>query len=123
MCQQLTQPCKECPWRRDSYPGYLGASDPIDFLQLEETEAHMPCHLTVDYERSDWKEQVSQAPQCAGRAIYLSNRCKSPLNKDLLKLPADPEAVFSFPQEFAEHHSRGKLTVQVLGRMIIPVEK
>lgn len=124
MCpNQHRQPCQECPWRRDSIPGYLGASNVIDFLETEESEARMPCHMQVDYERDDWREQADNAPQCAGRAIYLSNRCKSPRNPDLLKLPADRASVFSFPMEFAEHHSHGRLSVMVVGQRILPIEK
>lgn len=39
--------------------------------------------------------------------------CKSPRDKDILKLPADREAVFSRPQEFVEHHGLGEMHIVV----------
>lgn len=71
-----------------------------------EAEHRMPCHLHVDYEEDNWRDQVEEVPQCAGRAIHFANRCKLPRNKDLLQLPADRENVFTRPEEFIDHHSQ-----------------
>jgi hypothetical protein len=85
----------------------LGASSPVEFLQQSEAELRMPCHLHVDYEQDDWQEQAAKAPQCAGRAIHMANRCKVPMNPELIKAKADRAAVFSNPQDFIDHHSIG----------------
>lgn len=113
MCNK---PCRECPWRKNSIPGWLGASTPLEFLDLSESEARMPCHLTVDYERDDWEEQIKTAPQCAGRAIYFANRCKVPKNRELIVLEADRENVFTDPEAFYRHHGGKHPLILMFGR-------
>lgn len=108
MSGQHKTPCRECPWRKASAPGWLGADTPEGFVATSEAEVRMPCHLHVDYESDDWEEQAADAPQCAGRAIHFANRCKMPRNPELLKLPPDRENVFTFPAEFIEHHNQFK---------------
>ena len=73
-------------------------------MATSDAEHRMPCHLHVDYDRDDWKDQIEDVPQCAGRAIHFANRCKSPRNSELLRLPADRDNIFTFPQEFINHH-------------------
>jgi len=117
--KQHDRPCGQCPWRRTSLEGYLGASEPGEFLAQSDSGLRMPCHSTVDYENDNWKTAVKTAPQCAGHAIFLSNRCKSAA-PGVLKLPADHETVFSWPHEFVEHHAglepgalKGKLVYEL----------
>lgn len=98
-------PCKECPWRRASAPGWLGNHTPGDFIALSEQGAHLPCHLHVSYEDADWQEQAARAPQCAGHAVYLANRCKLP-SGDQIVGKADHKLVFTRPHEFVAHHKR-----------------
>lgn len=103
----LKQPCRECPFNRDSAPGYLGADDPVGFMAATLRDSPMPCHMTVDYEDPDWRAETGpfgDARQCAGAAIFFSNICK--LSRDLHRdsLPSDRETVFSTPQEFIDHH-------------------
>lgn len=102
--KQHNRPCGDCPWRRNSAAGWLGASEPGEFLEQSESGLRMPCHTTVNYEKSDWKDSANNAPECAGHAIYLANRCKLPAS-DRLKLPSDRETVFSWPHEFVAHHA------------------
>jgi hypothetical protein len=105
MSTTLKTACNACPWRKDSAPGWLGASTPVEFLQQSEAETQMPCHLHVDYERDDWEDQAITAPQCAGRAIHFANRCKRPKNPSLITLPANYQDVFGNPQDFVAHHT------------------
>lgn len=113
--QQHTKPCKGCPWRKDSLRGWLGSSTPVEFLQTSEAEHRMPCHNTVNYERDDWEEQASMAPQCAGRAVHFANRCKKPRNPELLVSDStDRELVFSNPQDFIDHHTNDPKVPQVI---------
>jgi hypothetical protein len=102
--KQHTTPCKQCPWRRNSAPGWLGASEPGEFLAQSDANIRMPCHVHVDYERPDWEKQIKTAPQCAGRAVFQANRCQLPAPANL-KLPPDREAVFQWPHEFVAHHA------------------
>ncbi|VTU42518.1 MULTISPECIES: hypothetical protein [unclassified Variovorax] len=105
-CAQHEKPCFECPWRRNSAPGWLGASEPGEFLAQADSGIRMPCHTAgIDYESPNWEEQAKTSAQCAGHAIFLANRCKLPA-PGALKLPADHEAVFTRPHEFVAHHAR-----------------
>ena len=47
--QNLDKPCKECPFRKKSAPGWLGSSTPEGFMATTLSDVEMPCHLTVDY--------------------------------------------------------------------------
>lgn len=114
MSKELKQPCSACPWRLGSARGWLGASNPVDFLQQSESELRMPCHLHVDYDREDWAQQSDQAPQCAGRAVHFANRCKRPKNPELITATADREAVFSNPQDFVDHHTRAGVAPKIM---------
>lgn len=102
---QHSTPCKECPWKRKSLPGWLGASQPGEFLAQSDSGLRMPCHLHVDYDSSDWEAQTQTAPQCAGRAIFQANRLQKPLPGHLT-LPANHADVFTRPHEFVAHHAR-----------------
>jgi len=114
MSKELKGPCKACPWRKDSAKGWLGTSTPIEFLEQSEAELRMPCHLHVDYDREDWREQAQEAPQCAGRAVHMANRCKLPRNPELIVAKPDRETVFSNPQEFVDHHTLSADKPQVM---------
>jgi len=100
-------PCKECPFRRVSPPGYLGADTPDGFLASTMADTPMPCHLSVDYERKDWKVQAEAAPLCAGALIFFANACKLSRDASRPRLPADRALVFSRPDEFLTHHKKG----------------
>lgn len=105
---QHTKPCNECPWRKTSAPGWLGASTPEQFLAQSEAGIKMPCHCAVNYERADWEEQSATAPRCAGHAIYLRNRCKMPTEPGLAAfvrtVEPDRDNVFGNGVEFLTHH-------------------
>lgn len=105
MKKSLKQPCAECPYRRKSLPGWLGADSPEGFMGTTMADHTMPCHMTVDYERKNWRATLPDAEQCAGAAIFFANICKLSRDPDRMRLPADRENVFATPMEFVEHHS------------------
>lgn len=119
MCKK---PCRACPYRKKSLPGWLGAASPEHFMLTTfgekpfETEAGtimmpvgpeypMPCHLTIDYEDPEWKDfwEANWAhgertgSLCAGAAVMFANRAKRPKYINLPKRPADRENVFTTP--------------------------
>lgn len=99
------QPCGQCPFRKASTRGYLGADNPGHFIMTALSPVVMPCHLTVDYTNPGWKDEaVHSARQCSGRAIFLANNLKNVRNPEIRELPRDRERVFSWPHEFVEHH-------------------
>lgn len=105
---QHRKPCRECPFRRVSLKGWLGAASPEEFISIAESDAHMPCHCRVDYEDPNWQALVLAAPMCAGRAQYFRNQCKMPrANPALAELVRSMEPdhkVFRFRSEFLAHH-------------------
>lgn len=108
--KQHKTPCAECPFRRASAAGWLGASSPQEFMDQARNELRMPCHLHIDYEQPDWEGQVPDAPRCAGHAIFLRNTCNMPRDRELADfvktVERDSEKVFQWPQEFIKHHTR-----------------
>ncbi len=102
------KPCKECPFRRASLPGYLGEDAPEAFVYTAMSEQFMPCHLEVDYEDDDWRDGLDEVHQCSGRAIFMTHICKLPRDPALALLPADHKRIFSTPQEFLDHHTRSE---------------
>lgn len=92
---QHTNPCSDCPMRRDSLPGWLGGDNPDRYVKMLHGDSVVPCHV-IDNQ------------QCAGVAIYRANvikRCDPPN----LRLPKDPIAVFAWPSEFLDHHHNSPL--------------
>lgn len=99
-------PCRECPMRRQSAPGWTGAATPRELLVGMSSGNAMPCHLTVDYDDPDWQDMLEDARQCTGQAIYLANTCTLPRPSPTpaIRLPADRATVFSNALEFLAHH-------------------
>lgn len=89
--KQHTKPCSDCPWSRNSVPGWLAQSTPIEWLEYAHGETLLECHTLIPQ-------------QCAGAAIYRANVCKVPRDKTQLQLPADEIRVFANQQEFYDHH-------------------
>lgn len=103
------QPCRECPFRRNSLPGYLGEDTPEGFMATTLADVPMPCHLTIDYEEDDWDgDQMEEASYCAGALNFFRNMCKSSRDRRRPQGEKDP-TVFSRPQEFLDHHKEKKL--------------
>jgi hypothetical protein len=91
---QHTQPCSDCPMARTALPGWLGGSNPDEYVQLAHSDHLVPCHVISNQ-------------QCAGMAIYRKNVCKR-VDPPGLRLPGDTEKVFATPMEFLAHHKRLK---------------
>ncbi len=103
----VEKPCRECPYRKKSFAGWLGAATPEQFMRSTMSDQRMPCHLTIDYDDPDWKEKWSQKKAgklCAGAAVFFSNQCKLSRDPDRPRLEADRENVFSYAHEFIKHH-------------------
>lgn len=98
------KPCSGCPMRRKSFPGWLGAATPENFIQTAHSDEEMPCHQTVDYERKDWRQTLHEATACAGVAVYFANIGKLSRDRSRRRLKADKVNVFSSPVEFVKHH-------------------
>jgi hypothetical protein len=93
--KQHKSPCSDCPFRRDSIPGWLGQLNVDQWVQLAHGEGSADCHTQIQGNGDGWS--------CAGLAIYRSNVAKSVHDPSALRLPADRVNVFSFG-EFKKHH-------------------
>jgi hypothetical protein len=120
-----SRPCKECPFRRASAPGYLGASsgDPWDFLESTgHGELHLPCHMLVDWTAPDAQEQAQHKPVCAGYAIMLKNESKIPRDIELaapiVSIKPDKKTIFANRNEFMLHHNDPDLAARFRNREI-----
>jgi len=106
MKNELNKPCNECPFRRDSLPGYLGNySSPEEFIAETMSDTEQPCHMSVDYEDPDWVSSLGdKANHCYGSLVFFRNICKMSRDPDRPRAEANHDEVFSSPSEFTSHH-------------------
>lgn len=101
------RPCRECPWRRASFPGFLGPYDADEWADLLRSDEPIACHTTMrEHEaREDGTVPWSQPGlrQCAGSARTRANMAKLPRDPDVAVGPRD-DACFGNAGEFLDHH-------------------
>lgn len=99
------QPCNECPWRRNSFPGHLGPYTAEEWAALAHTDIAIACHKTIE-EDDDW--DAPNLRQCAGAGIFRANVLKSPRDPEVYRAKEpDHDRVFSSNAEFITHHNGG----------------
>lgn len=91
-------PCRECPFRRASVPGWLGGTEigaARDYAAVAHSDQDLNCHMHLH--RS-----------CTGLAVYRRNVAKKPRGGPALAavdaVSPDRESVFTSPIEFIQHH-------------------
>ncbi len=108
--QNLKAPCNACPFRKNSFGGYLGgvwtAPDLHKFVMAEQVFA---CHKTIDEDN----QPLPELELCAGSVMYMNNNAK--MCRDLFLAKAqkalkgqDASNILSVP-EFLEHHKKSKI--------------
>lgn len=104
-------PCAECPFRRTSTRGWLGADDPEHFVQVSAGGSDLPCHMDIDYTKKDWLEkQEPDAPLCVGSLQFQNNwmsLSRLPHVAEAQREVGDNPRVFDNPEEFLIHHKVG----------------
>lgn len=100
-----TEPCDECPWRRNHPAGWLGGYAPEDFtVQVQFDGPPVPCHKTIP----PGDDMTAAVSMCAGALIFMKNSCKlsrHPAYGDALdSVNENTETVFQWPHEFLEYH-------------------
>lgn len=105
-----TSCCKECPFKRDSIPGYLGFAsyNPDEFIfPIWYGDQQIPCHSEIRA-NEDINEVMHSKNHCFGALQMMKNACKSPQNKEtalaVSVLKVDKETVFQWLPEFTKHH-------------------
>lgn len=105
--QVQSTPCHDCPWRRDSAPGWLGPFTAEEWVMIAHSDEPIACHLTLPTDGKHRSEQKTWdyegVEQCAGAAIYRTNILKLPRDPNVATLPRDTDSVFGF-DEFEQHH-------------------
>ncbi len=104
-------PCTDCPFRKNSLPGWLSDYTPRELHNIIMAEKPFPCHMThpnniVTYEDAGSEEY----PLCAGALQYMKKAAKLPLNPELRALVSGIDRtqldnILTVP-EFFEHHSK-----------------
>jgi hypothetical protein len=99
-------PCDNCPWRKNSKPGYLGGSHPLTYIGQAQGPFVLPCHKACNFEDPGWRAKTISTRQCAGAAIYRANvGVAYRLPGTIHHLPPSKE-VFGSPEEFLSHHTK-----------------
>jgi hypothetical protein len=107
-------PCKECPFKVKSLPGYLGEHTCGEFIERWYYEHPMECHTTVHYtvpEEELVKQLTKKGTQvrwCSGALIMMKNECKRPRDKKMAKLVDQMETsdlVLANRSAFIAHHN------------------
>ena len=93
------QPCRECPWRKDSAPGWLGPQSADEWLRAVHGETPIACHMTIP-RSGGWGRKTKQ---CRGAASFRANVFKTPMNSTVAVGPRD-DSVFGSDAEFRAHH-------------------
>lgn len=101
---QLSEGCKECPFKKDSAPGWLGPWNPLTLHQYIIGEAPFACHSTTAN-----NDDFSPIELCAGSLIYAKNCGKSyrnrTLNLESKNIKKNKEDYLGFPG-FLHHHNK-----------------
>ena len=108
------EPCNDCPFRRNSLPGWLGnheSSEEItDILNLD---LKFPCHMHVNFLMGEdeslmsFEEACSQARHCVGGLAFMNNKCKLSQDKEIAALQKEVgkrDDCFAMANEMIRHH-------------------
>jgi hypothetical protein len=95
----VNSPCMDCPWRRDSSPGWLGPYTAQEWIEMAHSDVPIACHRTIATPESGW----DGALQCAGSASFRANVAKSPRDPRVAQQPPRDD-VFQSNAEFIDHH-------------------
>jgi hypothetical protein len=116
-------PCAECPFSRKTEPGKLGGSSPKRYIGQTEGPFWLPCHMSKEYGPIN-KADHKRHEQCAGAAMYRDAIGTANLMPpELLRLPHDPDLVFSSHAEFLAHHERIELPLAAALLHVFPAQR
>lgn len=108
------QPCKECPFLKDSGPGWLGPGTGQPQAFIDTIEYHvLPCHSIQANYNANGKAKETIAHPCIGAMQFCANSCKFPRGarepghyKQLFDKFSHPNVrVFKWTGEFIAHHT------------------
>ncbi len=103
------KPCNDCPFRKNSFAGWLSDYTPEELHDIVMNEIKFPCHMTHE-ESINWDQGgTKEYPLCAGALMYMKKNYKSPKDAKLAEVlkdikHEDCENILSVP-EFFKHHA------------------
>jgi hypothetical protein len=108
----IKEPCRECPLRRDSVPGYLGGYTPKMYTDIMHGPASIACHSSEGFHEG----QIEKQRHCTGVAAYRANVghiCAiqgrpTAAHTSTQLIGHDEEHYFASPEEFVAHHEPGQ---------------
>lgn len=107
MNTKLNIPCMECPFRKDSAPGWLGGETMDDtYHHLMTAELPFPCHNTRN------GESIESTSHCVGAMLFAGKAGKQFRNTELEEVrqhyrntvPQEVKDNILSPPEFRSHH-------------------
>ncbi len=103
------KPCDDCPWRKTSVAGWLGAAAPERFALSILADTRLPCHQTIDYSDPNWKHKWLDGEQgtlCTGALQMSANICKKPRDPEVPAVEPN-DNIFSSLDGFIAYHRTG----------------
>lgn len=110
-------PCRECPFRRDSVPGYLGGYTPEMYLDAVKSPASLACHCSPGFHEGE----IERQRVCTGLAAFRANighiasilhpvygAVPAEAHKSTQHVGSDDETYFGTEREFYDHHKPGQ---------------
>lgn len=117
MQRAIKSPCVECPFRRDSAPGYLGGYTPEMYLEAVRSPASLACHKSAGFHEG----KIESQRVCTGLAAFRANIghiasvvhpqygvVPSQAHESTQYVGCDDEHYFGNEQEFYDHHKPGQ---------------
>jgi hypothetical protein len=107
------EPCKECPFRRASMPGWLGDhATSQEIVNIVQFDGFFPCHMRVSRLVNlgvPFPTAAAEAEHCIGALAFMNNSCKVSRDPDIARQQQEVgrrEDCFSWSFEMTEHHGR-----------------
>lgn len=103
------KPCKECPFRKESSPGWLGPWDARSIVQQAHSEAGLACHVDGGVKKHLGDEELyDKVHVCVGSLQHanISHKSyRSPILNAFAKAVGTAVNIMGL-KEFFEHHER-----------------
>lgn len=105
----LKNPCNECPFRKNSLPGYLGGIyTPLTLHQHVMSENVFACHKTIKKNN----QKINELEICVGSIMYMNKNAKRCNDELLFNLQEefrtkDTKNILSYP-ELSKYHKNSK---------------
>jgi len=115
MCVMKT-PCEQCPFRKNSLPGWLGPYENAqELLNVINAEIHFMCHMTLGQDDDDEVDE-SKMKYCKGALLFMINNGKLPRDKELMKLRNEAKGenldnILDVPGFMYHHDPKNKIKI------------